>query len=197
MNRIEFIKTLSSKLSYVMKPEEVRELVDYYDEMILDLMEEGMSEEKAVSQLDSPESIIESIKGTPLEFKFPIRKKVSPLWMVLLIAGFPLWGSLALAGIMIVMSIYILIWCIPFLAGSLAFAGVLGGLVSVVLSPLATFDGLHIGLTQFGIGLFLFGAGILFTMLTLSMSKTFIAYSQSMTNKIKKILFNQRSVVSI
>lgn len=74
MNRIEFIKTLSSHLSYVMRPEEVRELVDYYDEMILDLMEEGMTEEQAVSQLDTPEQIIDSVKGAPLEWIYQYPK---------------------------------------------------------------------------------------------------------------------------
>ena len=53
-SRIEFIKELSNELSYIMKPNEVKELVDYYDEMILDLMEDGLSEEEAVSRVDSP-----------------------------------------------------------------------------------------------------------------------------------------------
>ncbi|WP_225743185.1 DUF1700 domain-containing protein [Marinilactibacillus sp. Marseille-P9653] len=197
MNRIEFIKTLSSQLSYIMRPEEVRELVDYYDEMILDLMEEGMTEEKAVSQLDTPEQIIDSVKGTPLEWNLPISKKFSPYLVILLILGFPLWGSLGLAGILLVFSLYVVIWCIPVITGALAFAGVAGGLASTILSPLALMDGFHIGLTQLGIGLMLFGAGLLITLITISISKRFVRYSQKTTNYFKEKIFHQRGAFSL
>ncbi|MEC6748665.1 DUF1700 domain-containing protein [Marinilactibacillus sp. XAAS-LB27] len=197
MNRIEFIKTLSSHLSYVMRPEEVRELVDYYDEMILDLMEEGMTEEQAVSQLDTPEQIIDSVKGTPLEWDLPVSKKFSPYLVMLLILGFPLWGSLGLAGILLVFSLYVVIWCIPVMTGALAFAGVAGGLASTILSPLALMDGFHIGFTQLGIGLMLFGAGLLITLITISISKRFVRYSQKTTNYFKEKVFHKRGAISL
>lgn len=193
-NRIEFIKELSNQLSYVMKPNEVRELVDYYDEMILDLMEEGMSEEEAVNKLDSPEKIRESIKGTPLEINLPISKKFSPYLVALLVLGFPLWGSLALALLLLVLSVYIVIWCLPFATGAIGFAGVVGGIVSAILSPLALMDGFHIGVTQLGLGLLLFGIGLITTLFTISISKKFITYSQNLTSYLKKQIFQQRSV---
>lgn len=196
MNRIEFIKSLSSQLSYTMKPEEVRELVDYYDEIILDRMEEGLSEEEAVSKLDTPDQIIDAIKGTPLEIKLPVSKKLTPYLFLLLVLGFPLWGSLALAASLLVLSLYLLIWCIPLITGALAFAGVFGGLVSAVLSPFALLDGFHIGITQLGIGLVLFGAGTLITLLTFTISRSVITFSKKFSNYLKQRLFNQRSVLN-
>ena len=41
MNRVEFIKELSNHLAYEVRPSEVHRLIEYYDEMILDLMEDG------------------------------------------------------------------------------------------------------------------------------------------------------------
>lgn len=193
-SRIEFIKELSNQLSYIMKPNEVKELVDYYDEMILDLMEDGLNEEEAVSRVDSPEKIKESIKGTPLEINLPISKKFSPYIIALLILGFPLWGSLVLALVLIILSIYIVIWCVPFTTGAIGFAGVVGGIASTVLSPLALMDGLHIGITQFGLGLILFGIGLLATLFTMSTSRKFITFSQNMTNHLKNQLLFKRGV---
>lgn len=192
-SRIEFIKELSNQLSYIMKPNEVKELVDYYDEMILDLMEEGLSEEEAVSRLDSPEKIKESIKGTPLEINLPISKKFSPYLMALLILGFPLWGSLLLALALIILSIYIVIWCVPLTTGAIGFAGLVGGLVGTVFSPLALMDGFHIGITQFGLGLLLFGIEMLATLFTVSISKKVIVKSQNLTNHLKNQLLLKRS----
>ncbi|MFL2071692.1 DUF1700 domain-containing protein [Marinilactibacillus psychrotolerans] len=192
-NRIEFIKELSNQLSYIMKPNEVKELVDYYDEMILDLMEEGLSEEEAVSRLDSPEEIKESIKGTPLEINLPISKKSSPYLIALLILGFPLWGSLVLALGLIILSIYIVVWCIPLVTGAIGFAGLVGGIVGTVFSPLALMDGFHIGVTQLGVGMLLFGVGMLATMFTINISKKVIINSQNLTNHLKSQLLFKRS----
>ena len=40
MDRITFIKSLAAELAYKTKPSEIHHLIDYYDEMIQDLMEE-------------------------------------------------------------------------------------------------------------------------------------------------------------
>lgn len=197
MNRIEFIKTLSSQLSYTMKPEEVRELVDYYDEIILDSMEEGLSEEQAISKLDTPDQIIDAIKGTPLEVTLPVSKKLTPYLLLFLVIGFPLWGSLALAACLLVFSLYLLIWCIPLVTGALAFAGIFGGLVSAVLSPFALMDGFHIAITQLGIGLLLFGGGTLISLLTYSISQSVITCSKAFSDFLKLRLFHQRSVLNL
>lgn len=43
MERVDFIKELAAELSYKTKPREIHQLIDYYDEMIEDLIEEGLS----------------------------------------------------------------------------------------------------------------------------------------------------------
>lgn len=41
MNRVDFIKALAAELSEKVRPSEIHQLINYYDEMIEDLMEEG------------------------------------------------------------------------------------------------------------------------------------------------------------
>jgi len=49
MNRVDFIKALAAELSEKVRPSEIHQLINYYDEMIEDLMEEGYTEEEAVT----------------------------------------------------------------------------------------------------------------------------------------------------
>jgi len=51
MNRVDFIKALAAELSEKVRPSEIHQLINYYDEMIEDLMEEGYTEEEAVARL--------------------------------------------------------------------------------------------------------------------------------------------------
>lgn len=63
MDRITFINELSQALSYRVRPREVHQLVEYYDEMILDLMEDGLSEAEAVAKLGDPEVLAQEAAG--------------------------------------------------------------------------------------------------------------------------------------
>lgn len=112
MNRVEFIKELSNYLTYEARPNEVHRLIEYYDEMILDLIEDGYSEKQAVARLGDPKQLAYEAAGIPTEVHVPC--KLNWFWLILLIIGFPLWGSIALAVFLILFSIDLLIWCIPF-----------------------------------------------------------------------------------
>lgn len=62
MNRDIFISELRKGLRGV-KDEEVERLVSYYNENILDRMEDGMSEEEAVESLGDLETIISEARS--------------------------------------------------------------------------------------------------------------------------------------
>ena len=55
MNRFEFLANLSANLSDL-TPEDRRRVTDYYTEMIDDRMEEGLTEEEAISSIGDPEN---------------------------------------------------------------------------------------------------------------------------------------------
>ena len=95
MNKETFLRTLRSKLSYLSRSE-VDERLAFYEEMIDDRMEEGMTEEEAVEAVGSVDRIAEQIMTeTPLTKLVAGRVKPERnlrAWeIVLLIVGEPLW----------------------------------------------------------------------------------------------------------
>ena len=62
MNKLEFLKRLRKSLSGVSKKEK-KERLNFYEEMIEDYIEEGLTEEQAVSKIGSTENIARQIKA--------------------------------------------------------------------------------------------------------------------------------------
>ncbi len=128
MNRNEFIRTLRRGLSGL-SPEEIEAQVNFYNEMIDDRMEEGLTEEAAIAQIGSVEQIVgQAVLDAP-----PVRKKRSlgALEIVLLVLGSPIWISLliaalsiVLAGFVVLWSVVISLWAVEVSLGACALAGV-------------------------------------------------------------------------
>ncbi len=116
MNKQGFLDALYHLLKALPKAER-QQHIDYYDEMINDRMEDGVSEEVAVAALGSAADVAAQILGDiPPK---PARR--FPVWAVILIVlGSPLWLSLlvaaaavALAIALSIIAVYIALWCIP------------------------------------------------------------------------------------
>lgn len=60
MNKQDFLKCLKRKLKGL-KKEECKKYIEYYDEMISDIVESGVSEEEAIARQGSIEQIVEEI----------------------------------------------------------------------------------------------------------------------------------------
>lgn len=60
MNKIDFLEKLKKGLAPI-SGNERQSVLDYYDEMISDRIENGKTEEEAVAELGSPESVVENI----------------------------------------------------------------------------------------------------------------------------------------
>ena len=138
MNKTEFIDELYHLLNPLSKSERQQHL-DYYEEMIADRMEDGLTEEEAVAALGRPADIAAQILGeVPPK---PARR--FPIWaIVLIVLGSPLWLSLFLAVaavlvavIAVVAAVYISLWAAiaAFYAADLAvllgfLSGIAGGI---------------------------------------------------------------------
>ena len=59
MNKEEFLTTLRSELEKK-SVSNIDNMIEYYDEMICDRIEDGMSEEEAVSSMEAVSSIVSS-----------------------------------------------------------------------------------------------------------------------------------------
>ncbi|OJG46084.1 hypothetical protein RV04_GL001250 [Enterococcus hermanniensis] len=185
---------MSNYLAYEVRPSEVHRLIEYYDEMILDLMEDGYSEQAAVAKLGNPKELALEAAGIPQEVKVP--KRLHWLWIILLILGFPLWGSIALAIFLLLLSLDLLIWCLPFTGACLAAGTLIGGAIAAFTSPFVLFDSMFMGLTQLGMGMLLFGFGLLCMWVTYKFSAIFIDMHQWLMTIIRRNIF-QRKVVEL
>ncbi len=183
MTKAVFLRDLESQLKSLNNMER-KKFISYYEEIIEDYIENGSTEETAVERVGYPESIAEDI----LKQESGTDKKASTttkgLIGFLMVLGFPLWGSLLLAGILMVLSVYIVIWCLPVVVGSVAIAtfsiaivSVCGGFFLLIVNP-------ALAIVQFGLGVVCVGIAILTTFATIYLSKKLIEVTKSFTLKL-------------
>lgn len=163
MNKQLFLNELSAALHTLPREERYRTL-SYYDELIDDRMEDGQTEEEAVASLGDPEKVAREILG---EEEPPVSTGTGrKVWLiVLLVLGFPLWGSLLLAAVLLLVSVYILLFVPAFVLGVLSLSFLAGAIVGVVGTPFLVLD---VGLLTGGLGAGLFQVGTSVAMLGLA-----------------------------
>lgn len=165
MTKQLFLNELSAALHGLPREERYRTL-RYYDELIDDRMEDGQSEEEAVSGLGEPEQVAREILG---EEEAPASTgKGRKVWLIVLLAlGFPLWGSLLLAAVIVLLCVYLCLFLPAFVLGVLALASLAGAVVGVVGTPFLILDvglfagGMPAGLFQLGLAVALLGLAVL------------------------------------
>lgn len=183
MNRQEFLAALRSGLSGLPQ-EDVQRTLDFYGEMVDDYMEDGMSEGEAVAAVGPVRDIVAQILAeTPLPKL--VRAKVKPkhplkAWeIVLLVLGSPLWVPLLLAGGLLVLSCYAVLWSVivSLYAVDLSFLlGALAGGISF-LQSVSTGDVVP-GLFLLGLGLVSFGIFILLFFLFRTITSWILRWSR-------------------
>jgi len=116
MNKLEFLLKLDAKLSGLPE-EDIDRSVDYYSEMIDDRMEDGLSEEEAVAAVGEPAEIAAHILselplGKLVKAKLKPQRALRAWEIVLLVLGSPVWIPLLAAALVVILSIYVVIWSI-------------------------------------------------------------------------------------
>ena len=160
MNKQEYLVALEYALAQ-MPPEEREKHLAYYDELICDMCEDGMSEEEATSRLGDPNAVAqELLAALPLAtlVKTRIRSggSLSPLVIALLVLGFPLWFPLLASVFAVVLSLLITLWALFVSYAAVVFA--LG--LCAVATPLALVFGFAEGSPLVLVGLALTSAGL-------------------------------------
>ena len=142
MNKQEFLAQLRDGLSGLPQYD-IEERLIFYGEMIEDRMEEGLSEEEAVSAVGSVDEIVAQIIAEIPLAKIA-RERMKPkrrlkVWeMILLALGSPIWISLGISAVSVIFALYISLWSVLVslwaVVGSLivcAFAGIAAGCVFI------------------------------------------------------------------
>ncbi len=116
MTKKEFLQQLRSLLSGLSQ-EDIQSSLDYYGEMIDDRVESGMSEQEATAELGAPQNIAHDIL---LEMPLPKvikskcnRKRTWKAWEIVLLAvGSPVWLSLLVALVVVILASYAVLWVV-------------------------------------------------------------------------------------
>ena len=140
MNREEYLEKLRLALAQMPAEEKERQIA-YYDELISDMCEDGMSETEATAKLGDPGKVAEELLaalplGTLVKSRIKSAGGLSALTIALLVLGFPLWFPLMIVALVLVFCAYVVIWVlviclwavfVSFIAG--AVCGVAGGVI--------------------------------------------------------------------
>ena len=165
MNKIDFLLVLQEKLMHLPK-DDTEERLNFYNEMIEDKIEEGLSEEEAVSSIGSVDEIAKQIQEdiryiSSNSTSIKPRKKHKVWEIVLLILGSPVWLSLLIAAFAIILSLYISVWAVI-----ISLWAVFASLISCALGAIMCGCGYcfnnngYVGLALIATGLVCAGLGI-------------------------------------
>ena len=168
MSKQEFLISLSRGLAFLPQGDS-EERINFYSEMIDDSIEEGLTEQEAVAKMGSVDDVIAQILAdTPLTIL--AKEKLKPnkalrVWeIVLLVLGSPIWLSLLIAALAIILSVYVVLWSVIIslravdvslaacFLGGVAAAGVLAGTGNTITAVAI----LGAALTCAGLSIFLF-----------------------------------------
>lgn len=166
MTKLDFIEALNNRLSGLPEDDVLRSL-EYYAEIIDDLMEDGMTEEQAVEQLDSVDDIADRILLEVPLTKL-VKQKIKPrralrAWeIVLLILGSPIWLSLAIAAFAVVISVYVALWAVVISLYAAALSVAVSAVAGIVIAiAFIVTGGIPSFLIALGTALFCGGLSIL------------------------------------
>ena len=144
MTKLEFTTDLFQALQ-CLPDDDLAEQVNYYSEMIDDLIEDGLTEEDAVAQLGPVDTIVAQIlSDVPMSKLLKRKRRLSGTEIALLALGAPLWLPLLIAAFSVVLSVYVSLWVIiiSLWSGFVALAACgLGGI----------FGGIYFAFTGYGL----------------------------------------------
>ncbi len=116
MNKQEFLIELRNGLSGLPK-KDIEERLTFYSEMIDDRIEDGLSEEQAVLAVGTAKEIIaQTLAEIPLakiaKERIKSNRHLKAWEIVLLAIGSPIWLSLGIAAVAVILSVYASLWSV-------------------------------------------------------------------------------------
>ena len=192
MNKQEFFDQLREKLSGAPQSE-VEDRLIFYAEMIDDRIEEGLSEEEAVSAMGDIDTIAsEIISHIPISALVKEKKKTKrkmKAWEITLLAvGSPLWIVLLATALAIILTVYAVIWTvvISLWAMGAALGGfALGSIAVLVLNCI--YGNVWTGLAILGLGLVCAGISIFWFFGCKALTKCVVILTEKIVLWIKKL----------
>lgn len=186
MKKQEFLDKLRKGLS-ALPQNDINEHLTFYGEMIDDRIEDGKDEETAVLEIGSVDEVVSQIVSQiPLlklfKEKIKPKRKLSVWEIVLLALGSPIWLSLLITALAVVLVIYVCVWVVIAVLWSAfaalavcGFSGVIGGIIIFAKGNIPT-------------GIALIGAGALCAGLSIFMFFGCVFVTKHISLLTKKLL---------
>lgn len=195
MTKADFLQLLERALSQLSE-EERRANLEYYSELLDDMLEEGMTEAEATAKLGSPAAIAESIlQEMPLSKLVSTRMKPksgwTPLAIILAVVGSPIWVPLLLAGVAVVAALFVSIWALAVVAVVVVLALALAVIAAPVLAVRTAVLTLPLGLLLLGGGLVLLGLCVLGGLMAVELCKLLAQLTVLLAHKIKGLFIRK------
>lgn len=116
MRKEEFLAQLRKGLAGLPQAD-IEERLTFYSEMIADQMEEGIPEEEAVAAAGPVDEIVaQAVADTPLtklaKERMKPKRQLAAWEILLLVIGAPIWFSLGIAVLSVVISLYVSLWSV-------------------------------------------------------------------------------------
>lgn len=181
MNKTEFINKVKQGLDNISK-EEQENALRYYVEYFQDAGEEN--EEEVIKELGTPEEVVTKIKSEmniekDLNNKTNV-KKTEPWVIVLLVLASPF----IFAGLAILASLILALFCVIFAFGISSFALILAGIICSAVSFIAIPTSFASFMFLLGMGLIALALGLFFGLLTYSLANSAVNGTVSLCQKI-------------
>ncbi len=195
MLKDEFLKTLEVRLSGIPQ-EDLDKTLDYYNEIISDKQEDGMSEIDAVKSLGTLDEIVNNtLKEIPIKKlvkeKLNLNRKLKTWEIVVLSLTSIIWVPVSIVMIAAVLVLYVCLWSgvIALAAGAVSCAAtslvIILGLLDFVTGNFGS------GLVLMGIGMISLGAAILLGILTFEFAKVMVIVCKKIILKIKSLFIKR------
>ncbi len=197
MNKAEFLTELNVRLQDLPQDEIDRSIM-FYDEMIEDRKEDGMSEEDAVAALGNIDTIVEQImldRPLPTLMREKIRptRRLNAFEIVLIVLGFPIWFSLLIAFFAVIVSVYVSIWAVIISLYATVLGLAAGGVGGVIITLMSFGINPFLGTLVLGGSLFILGVGILMFFPVNQLAIALVKLTGSFYRWIKSLFIKRRN----
>lgn len=161
MNKQEFFAVLKYEIRSIPKEEQEKAFF-YYREIIDDAIEDGATEEEAIARLGSIEDIAREIYISNDKIRINKMPAGRKLWVtVLLVLGFPIWGSLLIVFLILIAVAFVLLFIPVFVLAILAISLFASGIYAIAGTPFLFMESVPYMLVQLGMGISALGLCVL------------------------------------
>ena len=195
MNKQEFLSSLRVRLKGLPK-EDIDERINFYEEMINDRIDDGKSEEEAVSDIGTVDQIIEEIaQDTPLaklvKEKIKPKRKLKTWEILLIILGSPLWFPLALVAFILACVFYLVIWVLVIVCYTFEFSLAASAVMGLFIFVAYLING-EFNLASLGLSIMSAGGAFLFLFPCYWSTRGTLKLSKFIMTKIKMLFINKK-----